>query len=102
MPIPGHAGLLRYAHARLGDLAGGVDVASEHARDTWRAHVLGHHPLKGPRRIHFGPIAQPWLRDPAKRYARFRLATGKAFASVEIDVRAVRYFSRFLTEHTLT
>ena len=91
-------GQIRYAHRRLADLAGGADAESEYVRDSWRADVLGHRSLKGPRRMHFTDITQSWLREVAKRYARFRLATGKAFSSVEIDVRAVRYFSRFLTE----
>ncbi|HUG84270.1 MAG TPA: site-specific integrase [Euzebya sp.] len=92
-------GQLRYAYMRLIDLAEDIDADSEYARDTWRANVLGVPTLKGVRQVHFGEIAQLWLRGPVKRYARFRLATGKAFSSVEIDVRAVRWFSRFLTDH---
>lgn len=91
-------GQLRYAYRKLNDLVGGTDAESEFARDTWRAAVLGIAVVKGPRQIHFDNVAQPWLRAPAKRYARFRLATGKAFASVDIDVRAVRWLSRFLSE----
>jgi integrase len=91
-------GQLRYAYRKLTDLVGGVDAEAEFARDTWRAEVLGISTLKGARQIHFGNLAQPWLRAPVKRYARFRLANGKAFASVEIDVRSVRWFSRFLAE----
>ena len=91
-------GQLRYAYRRLLDLVGGVDAESEFARDTWRAPVLSIPTVKGCGQIHFGNVAQPWLRAPVKRYARLRLASGKAFASVDIDVRAVRWCSRFLTE----
>lgn len=91
-------GLVRYAWRRLTSLTENLDASSEFARDLWRAEVLGIHTVKGPRLIHFDNVVQPWLRAPAKRYARFRLATGKAFASVEIDVRSVRWLSRFLAE----
>jgi integrase len=91
-------GQLRYAYRKLLDLVGGTDAEAEFARDTWRAEVLGIHTLKGARQIHFDTVIQPWLRAPVKRYARFRLATGKAFSSVEIDIRSVRWLSRFLTE----
>lgn len=91
-------GQLRYLHGKLTDLVGGADADSEFDRDVWRAKVLGILTLKGASQIHFGNVTQPWLRGPVKRYARFRLATGKAFASVDIDVRSVRWFSRFLTE----
>lgn len=91
-------GQLRYAYRKLLDLVGGTDAEAEFTRDTWRAEVLGIHTLKGARQIHFDTVIQPWLRAPVKRYARFRLATGKAFASVEIDIRSVRWLSRFLAE----
>lgn len=91
-------GQLRYAYRKLTDLVGGADADSEFARDTWRAEVLGIGTLKGTQQIQFGNVAQERLREPVKRYARFRLATGKAFASVDIDVRSVRWFSRFLAQ----
>jgi Phage integrase family len=78
-------GLVRYAWHRLSDLAEAADAESEFARDTWRVEVLGLgvHTVKGTRLLHFDTIAQPWLRAPLKRFARFRLATGKAFSSVD-------------------
>jgi integrase len=91
-------GLVRYTSRRLTDLAEDVDAESEFTRDLWRSEVLGIHTVKGTRQIHFDNVIQPWLRAPIKRYARFRLATGKAFASVEIDVRSVRWLSRFIAE----
>lgn len=95
-------GLVRYAWRRLTGLTENLDANSEFARDLWRAEVLGIHTVKGPRQIHFDNVVQPWLREPVKRYARFRLATGKAFASVDIDVRAVRWLSRFSPRSTPT
>ena len=32
----------------------------------------------------FDGISQPWLRDPVKRWSRFRLATGCAFATIVV------------------
>jgi hypothetical protein len=90
-------GILRYAWRHLTDLAGGADADSEFADDIWRADVLGI-PNRGTGQIRFDGISQPWLRESAKRWARFRLSTGKAFSSVDIDVRSVRWLSRFLAE----
>lgn len=87
---------LRYAYQRLTDLAERDDADSEFARDTWRAQALGIAVTRPPHRITFGAINQPWLRAAAKRYARFRLGAGKAFGTVDIDVRAARWLSTFL------
>ncbi len=91
-------GQLRYAYQHLRDLDEDTDADSEFTRDLWRAHVLGFHRVRPPHRIRFDPISQPWLRTAAKRHARFRLGAGKAFSTVEIDVRSVRWLSRFLAE----
>ena len=91
-------GILRYAFEHFADLIEGVDADAEFARDLWRAKTLGIATIKGTHQIRFDNITQPWLREPVKRWARFRLAGGKKFSSVDIDVRAVRWLSRFLTE----
>ena len=55
------------------------------------------HPL--PARARHGPlrgISQPWLREPVKRWSRFRLATGCAFATIDAGALALTRFSRFL------
>lgn len=91
-------GQLRYAYQHLCDLDDGADADSEFARDVWRAEVLGLPVNRPPRSMHFHPITAPWLRAAAKRWARFRLSTGKAFGSVYIEVRSLHYFSRFLAE----
>src|SRR5262249_11775996 len=43
----------------------------------------------------FGGISQPWLRDPVKRWSRFRLATGCAFATIDAGALALTRFSPF-------
>jgi len=91
-------GQLRYAWTHLRDLADGCDAETEFASDTWRADVLGMPQSRPPHTIRFDGIAQPWLRDAIKRSSRFRLGAGKSFGTVSIDERALRWFSRFLTE----
>lgn len=91
-------GILRYAFVHFVDLLEGDDPESEFARDVWRATVLGVPSVKGSNQIRFDGIGHRWLREPVKRWARFRLAGGKKFSSVSIDVRAIAWLSRFLTE----
>ncbi len=92
------AGQLRYAWRHLRDLADGADAETEFASDIWRARVLGTPQSRPPHQIRFDGISQPWLRAAVKRCSRFRLGAGKAFGSVSIDERALRWFSRFLAE----
>jgi integrase len=89
--------LLRYAYARLEDLAAGGDPDIIYGRDTWDARRLGIEAHRGPHRISFAAIRPPWLADATKRWARFRLATGTKFSTLAGDVRAMRRFSQFLT-----
>jgi len=89
--------LLRYAYARLEDLAAGGDPDVVYSRDTWDARRLGIEAHRGPHRISFAAISPPWLADATKRWARFRLATGTKFSTLSGDVAAMRRFSQFLT-----
>ena len=86
------AGMLRYAYARLENLAAGGDIDILYGRDVWDARHLG---IEA-HRISFASISPGWLRDATKRCARFRLATGTKFSSVAGDVAAIGQFSRFL------
>ncbi len=87
---------VRYAHTVVGDLAAHRAPADEYERDTWDARRLGI-PTRPPNYlIRFGAIGQPWLREAAKRWARFRLATGRAVGTVTNDVHALGWFARFL------
>lgn len=66
--------------------AGGWDV--EYGRDVWRLRELG---IKDRRlaRITFEDTPQPWLKALAKRWARWRLATGLGVVSVSSGTRAI-------------
>ena len=89
---------VRYVHGRVEDLAGGIGPKDEYERDTWDARRLGI-PHRSPNHlIRFEPIRQPWLRQATKRWARFRLATGRAVGTVANDVHALGWFSSFLAE----
>ncbi len=95
---PRTVGLLRYGYQRLSDLAEGADAETEFGRDVWRAAALGLSVTSGPRQLLFSGLVQPWLRVAVQQWARFRLGTGHAFSTVEVDVRALRWLSRFLTD----
>ncbi len=92
-------GQLRFAWRLVHDLAEGVDAESEFARDTWRASAVSVRPSpKKITSIRFDLIPQPWLRTAVKRACRYRLGAGKAFGSVSIDERALRWFACFLAQ----
>ena len=55
---------------------------AEYARDTWRLRRLGIE-CEDRATIRFGGIPQPWLKTLAKRWARWRLATGLHPATAE-------------------
>ncbi|MGH9184311.1 MAG: tyrosine-type recombinase/integrase [Acidimicrobiales bacterium] len=94
--------LLRYAYARLEDLAAAGDPDVVYGRDVWDARRLGIEPHRSPHRISFAAINSAWLRVGAKRWARFRLATGTRFSTVAGDVSALRAFSSFLATRAAT
>lgn len=89
-------GQLRYAWRHLRDLAEDTDAETEFAGDIWRAAVIGARPSSKLTQIRFDHLIQPWLREAVKRACRFRLGAGKAFGSVSLDERALRWFSTFL------
>jgi integrase len=66
------------------------------ASDRWDAGRLGIPARRGRGTARFDGISQPWLRDPVKRWSRFRLATGCAFATIDAGALALTRFSRFL------
>jgi len=89
--------LLRYAYARLDELAAGGDLDIVYGRDIWDARRLGIEAHRSPHRISFAGIQQAWLRVAVKAWARFRLATGIRFSTVAGDVAALRVFSSYLS-----
>ena len=70
----------------------------EYAGDHWNAQRLGVPARRGRQAARFDAITQDWLRDPVKRWSRFRLATGCAFATISAGALALSRFSAFLAE----
>ena len=82
------------ARRRVEALAFGAGWDTEYPRDTWRLRDLG---IDQPEAtISFTGIPQPWLRDLAKRYARWQLATGLTAATAGSGARAVTRFAAWL------
>jgi integrase len=69
-----------------------------YAADAWRAGELGVPARRGRDHVTFAGIAQPWLREAVKRWARQRLASGCSFNTVTTAATALRRFSLFLAE----
>jgi integrase len=88
--------VLVQARRAVEDLASGQGWEAEYGRDTWRLRTLGfeaaHHP-----RLHFGQIPQPWLKDLAKRWLRWRLSTGLGSVQAYKSVTAITRFAVFLS-----
>ncbi len=81
------------------DVGEGWEV--EYPRDEWRVSRLPGATINPSRPrarsyLRFGGISQPWLKDLAKRWARFRVASGLAIGTATHDIRALTLFSEFL------
>ena len=73
------------------------------ASDRWSLRELPHGDLRSTRRhgaILFAGIAQPWLREAAKRWARARLLAGGAPTTMASCVQHVQTFSEWLADRT--
>jgi len=82
------------ARRRVEALAFGAGWDTEYPRDTWRLSNLG---IDQPEAtISFAGIPQPWLRELAKRYARWQLATGLSASTAGSGARAVTRFAAYL------
>ncbi|MGW3737173.1 tyrosine-type recombinase/integrase [Streptomyces sp. NPDC005148] len=68
---------------------------AEYDRDVWRLREL-HIECDYRATIRFVKIPQPWLKKLAKRWARWRLATGLSPATADSGTKAVARFSAFL------
>jgi integrase len=91
-----HAALAIYARRAVEYLACGHGWQVEYPRDDWRLRSLG---IGGPRAtISFGQISQPWLRELAKRWTRWRLSAGLGPQQAGYGVLAVARLSEFLAE----
>jgi integrase len=78
--------------------AQGTDLDGEWASDHWGAGRLGVPARRGHGTARFDTITQGWLREPVKRWSRFRLATGCAFMTISAGALALSRFSNFLAE----
>jgi integrase len=89
----GQRAFLRYAHEHVEDLRCGTGWEAEFPRDVWELRRLG---IEGRARLRFDGIPQPWLRDLAKRFTRWRLSVGRSPNQAFIDVQAITRLARFL------
>jgi len=86
--------LVIYARRAIEDLLCGRGWEVEYPRDTWRLRNLG---IDGPRAtINFDKIGQPWLKELAKRWTRWRLTTGLGPQQAGYGVLAIARLSAFL------
>jgi len=82
------------ARRRVEALASGAGWETEYPRDTWRLRVIG--VARGDAAIRFTGIPQPWLKDLAKRYARWQLSTGLTAATAGAGALGVTRFATWL------
>ncbi len=86
---------LTYAVRKIADLVEADGWTAEYPRDVWQLRRLG---FPGGRTVRFTGIAQPWLRELAKRWVRWRLSSGLGpDAGASRPALAITRFSAFLT-----
>ena len=78
---------------KTGSGAGPWDT--EFPKDVWHARALGIN-ARSQVTIHFENITRPWLKQLAKRWARWRLTTGLTIESAVLGTKAVESFNAFL------
>ncbi|MGZ6638878.1 MAG: tyrosine-type recombinase/integrase [Solirubrobacteraceae bacterium] len=73
------------------------------AKDVWGQTELPHGDLasmyRGEEFIRFERIAQPWLKEAAKRWTRMRLLSDTSPRTMSAYLVGVRYFSEWLASH---
>ena len=95
------AALVGYAHRKVTTLAEGEGWDNEYPRDTWQLRRLGIHDTQYAI-LQFGKIPQPWLKDLAKRWTRWRLSTGMTAGTCYAGVTAVTRLAAFLQASGIT
>jgi integrase len=90
------AALLRYARRKVDDLRYGTGWESEYARDVWRLRDLGV-PGQQPH-VRFDRIPQPWLKDLAKRWTRWRISAGARSDRAYMGAVAITQLGQFLAQ----
>jgi integrase len=102
-PQPGYntsRALLGFARRQIEDLAHGRGWDAEYPRDIWRLRSLG--VKDGPTaNLYFDRIPQPWLRELAKRWTRWRLSTSLSAETAGRGVRVLARFGAFLASATV-
>ena len=68
---------------------------TEFPKDVWHARALGI-VARSQVTVHFENITRPWLKQLAKRWARWRLTTGLTVESAVLGTKAVESFNAFL------
>jgi site-specific recombinase XerD len=86
--------LLIYTHRKVEELHLGRGWDVEYPRDIWRLRNL--EITEGPATIRFDQISQPWLKQLAKRWIRWRLSSGIGAGSATKAGLAITHFSQFL------
>ncbi len=99
-PDRGWRAFILDARRRIEALAFGSGWETEYPRDTWRLRNLG---IDQPEAvISFALIPQPWLKELAKKWARWQLATGLSASTAGTGARAVARLAAFLAaQHPL-
>ena len=99
-PAPKDTGpraLVIYGLRKLEDLAEGHGWEAEYPRDVWRLRLLGRRTGDGsPSRLCFNAITQPWLKELAKRWVRWRLSSGLGSTAAARCVTVITRFAQFL------
>jgi integrase len=93
-------GFLRFAWQRVDELACPPGWEAEYPRDVWDLRRLGI-PFSATRRLRFDRIPQPWLRELAKRWVRWKLGTGISAGQAARDVGNLATFATFLAAPTV-
>lgn len=75
--------------------SGAAPWDTEFPKDVWHARALGIN-ARSQVTVHFEDITRPWLRQLAKRWARWRLTTGLTIESAVLGTKAVESFNAFL------
>jgi integrase len=81
-----------YTRRRVEDLADAGGWEAEYPRDMWYLRRLG---FDGNQVLNFDAIAQPQIRELAKRWLRWRLSAGIGLEAARRGLRFVTRFARF-------
>jgi integrase len=91
--------LLIFARRQVEEFHHGRGWEVEYPRDVWRLRQLG---ISSPHaHLRFDRIPQPWLKELAKRWVRWRLGTGLGAGQAHKCVQAITRFAEFLATPTI-